>query len=161
MLQVLPAPNTCYLQLDYEELSVPSVNGKCAYDSISVLRSPEGPAGRVCGHKTGYATLTRVKAGEEVGVSAIMQSSPYKWKIRLTMIGCDSVPADAPRISDCGMAGNIVNNINNINRPRSLNNNISVVKKKIKRRLRRTRSADHGICSIKGMEQVCDIREGR
>ena len=41
------------MQLDYEDLSVPSVNGKCAYDSISILRSPEGPAGRVCGHKVG------------------------------------------------------------------------------------------------------------
>ena len=44
------------MQLDYEDLSVPSVNGKCAYDSISILRSPEGPAGRVCGHKVGKET---------------------------------------------------------------------------------------------------------
>ena len=44
------------MQLDYEDLSVPSVNGKCAYDSISILRSPEGPAGRVCGHKVGWDT---------------------------------------------------------------------------------------------------------
>ena len=82
----MPAPDVCYIQFDYEDLSVPSVNGKCAYDSISILRSPEGPSGRVCGHKSGYATLTRAVPGEEIGVSAIMQSSPYKWRIRISMI---------------------------------------------------------------------------
>ena len=43
-----------------------SVNGKCAYDSISLLRSREGPSGRVCGEKNGYATLYKIKGGEEV-----------------------------------------------------------------------------------------------
>ena len=97
----------CYIQLDYEEFKVSSVNGKCAYDSVSILRSPEGPAGRLCGDKTGYASLTRVQAGQEIGLSAIMQSGGYKWKIKITMIDCDSVPPDVPRISDCGIAGNL------------------------------------------------------
>ena len=137
------------------------MNGKCAYDSISILRSPEGPSGRVCGEKSGYATLTRVKAGEEIGVSAILQTSPYKWKIRLTMIGCEAVPSDAPRITDCGMTGNI--GADSITRPRSLHNNISVVKKKIKRRLRTrsTQSEKFDICSIRGLEGYCNARERR
>jgi hypothetical protein len=43
-----------------------NVNGKCAYDSITLLRSREGQAGRVCGEKEGYAALHKIKGGEEV-----------------------------------------------------------------------------------------------
>ena len=157
--QILPSPDTCYVQLDYEELSVPHVNGKCAYDSISILRSPEGPSGRVCGDKSGYATLTRVVPGQEIGLSAVMQSGAYSWNIRVTMVSCDSVPPDVPRITECGMTGDTLG----ITRPRSLNNNVTVVKKKIKRR-RKTRSTDYYLrdfCSLTGLEKYCDLRGKR
>ena len=163
--QILPAPNVCYIQLDYEELKVSSVNGKCAYDSISILRSPEGPAGRLCGDKTGYASLTRVQAGQEIGLSAIMQSGGYKWKIKITMIDCDSVPADVPRISDCGIAGNL----GGTSRPRRLGGSPggrklprNVVKKKIKTKIRKQRSVSQSaLCAMTGLEDFCDTRSFR
>ena len=159
--QILPAPNVCYIQLDYEEFQVSSVNGKCAYDSISILRSPEGPAGRLCGDKTGYASLTRVQAGQEIGLSAIMQSGGYKWKIKITMIDCDSVPADVPRISDCGIAGNL----GGTSRPRRLGGGEggrklprNVVKKKIKTKIRKQRSVSQSaLCAMTGLEDFCDV----
>ena len=140
---------------------MPSVNGKCAYDSISILRSPEGPSGRVCGDKTGYATLTRVTPDQEIGLSAVMQSGAYSWNIRITMVRCDSVPLDAPRITECGLTGNTVG----VSRPRSLNpdNNVTVIKKKIKRR-RKTRSTGYYLrdfCSLTGLEKYCDLRGKR
>ena len=51
----------------------------------------------MCGDKSGYATLSRVQPGQEIGLSAIMQSGPYSWNIRVTMISCASVPEDVPR----------------------------------------------------------------
>ena len=164
--QILPTPDTCYVQLDYEELSVPQVNGKCAYDSISILRSPEGPSGRVCGDKTGYATLTRVVPGEEIGLSAVMQSGAYMWNIRVTMVSCGSVPPDVPRITECGLTGNTAGV--GSSRPRSLgseNIGVTVVKKKIKRR-RKTRSTAtdyylRDFCSLTGLEKYCDLRGKR
>ena len=138
-----------------------SVNGKCAYDSISILRSPEGPAGRLCGDKTGYASLTRVQAGQEIGLSAIMQSGGYRWKIKITMIDCDSVPADVPRISDCGIAGSL----GATTRPRRLGAGLggrklprNVVKKKIKTKIRKQRSVSQSaLCAMTGLEDFCDI----
>ena len=155
---------------------MPQVNGKCAYDSISILRSPEGPSGRVCGDKTGYATLTRVVPGQEIGLSAVMQSGAYKWSIRVTMVSCGSVPPDVPRITECGMTGSTAGVGGS--RPRSLGTNesvgvrslgnnenigVTVVKKKIKRR-RKTRSADYYLrdfCSLTGLEKYCDLRGKR
>lgn len=133
-----------------------SVNGKCAYDSVSILRSPEGPAGRLCGDKTGYASLTRAQAGQEIGLSAIMQSGGYKWKIKITMIDCDSVPPDVPRISDCGIAGNL----GGTSRPRRLGGGQGgrKVKKKIKTRIRKQRSVSQSaLCAMTGLEDFCDI----
>ena len=140
---------------------MPHVNGKCAYDSISILRSPEGPSGRVCGDKTGYATLTRVEPGQEIGLSAVMQSGAYSWNIRVTMVSCGSVPPDVPRITECGLTGSTAG----VSRPRSLgsDNSVTRVKKKIKRR-RKTRSTDYYLrdfCSLTGLEKYCDLREKR
>ena len=150
----------CYLQLDYEEFHVSSVNGKCAYDSISLLRSPEGPAGRMCGDKSGYATLTRVEPGQEIGLSAIMQSGGYKWKIKMTMIDCDSVPEDVPRISDCGIS---LTESSLSSRPRRLGGNLPrKVKKKIKTKIRRTRSVSlSSLCAMTGLQQFCQSRSLR
>ena len=149
----------CYIQLDYEQFQVASVNGKCAYDSISLLRSPEGPAGRMCGDKTGYATLTRVDPGQEIGLSAVMQSGDYKWNIKITMIDCDSVPTDVPRISDCGIAGNLPSGSTISSRPRSLRGRLAgqkVVKKKIKTKIRKTRSVSHSsLCAMTGLSHFC------
>ena len=91
LLQIRPARDVCYLQLDFEEMEVASINGKCAYDMITLLRSPEGPSGRFCGYRNSFATLAKVNAFEEVGLSAVMQTANYRWKIRMTMIHCDNV----------------------------------------------------------------------
>ena len=136
-----------------------SVNGKCAYDSVSILRSPEGPAGRLCGDKSGYATLTRVEAGQEIGLSAIMQSGNYKWKIKITMIDCDSVPTDVPRISDCGISGTLAGAGAPLSsRPRRLRGKLprNVVKKKIKTKIRRQRSVSQSsLCAMTGLQDFC------
>ena len=79
------------------------------------------------------------------------------------------MPDDVPRITDCGMTGNIVSGVSGATRPRSLGKrfpaNVSVVKKKIKRRLR-TRSVDQSqkysdFCSIEQLKPFCEVRNMR
>ena len=108
-------------------------------------------------------------------MSAVMQSAPYRWRVRVTMVGCAAVPADVPRITDCGMTGQAFTS--GATRPRSLVHNSlasssgrgglgTVVRKKIKRRLR-TRAAEHGdsggddFCFIPGIGNICDNRGKR
>ena len=117
-----------------------------------------------------------MRAGQELGVSAVMQSAPYRWRVRVTMVSCAAVPADVPRITDCGMTGQAFTS--GATRPRSLAHNSlassgglggsgsTVVRKKIKRRLR-TRAAEHGdsgaddFCFIPGIGNICDGRGKR
>ena len=99
-----------------------------------------------------------------------MQSAPYRWRVRVTMVSCAAVPADVPRITDCGMTGQAFTS--GATRPRSLAHNSlassggTVVRKKIKRRLR-TRAAEHGdsggddFCFIPGIGNICDGRGKR
>jgi len=144
LLRIAPPTSVCYVQLDYEVLDVPSVNGKCAYDSISLLRSAEGPAGRVCGHKAGYATLTRVDPGKELGVSALMQSGQYRWSIKISMVPCSEV-GELVREPQCGLAGGEV-------RHRSL------VRRKIKLRGgRRVKRESREVCEAAGYQEVCAL----
>ena len=107
-------------------------------------------------------------------MSAVMQSAPYRWRVRVTMVGCAAVPADVPRITDCGMTGQAFTS--GATRPRSLAHNSlassglgglgTVVRKKIKRRLR-TRAAEDGdsggddFCFIPGIGNICDGRGKR
>ena len=108
-----------------------------------------------------------------------MQSAPYRWRVRVTMVSCAAVPADVPRITDCGMTGQAFTS--GATRPRSLAHNSlassglasssgrglgTVVRKKIKRRLR-TRAAEDGdsggddFCFIPGIGNICDGRGKR
>ena len=108
-----------------------------------------------------------------------MQSAPYRWRVRVTMVSCAAVPADVPRITDCGMTGQAFTS--GATRPRSLAHNSlasssgrgglassggTVVRKKIKRRLR-TRAAELGdtggddFCFIPGIGNICDGRGKR
>ena len=154
LLKIKPGPDMCYVQLDYQELVISSVNGKCAYDSISILRSPEGPSGRICGDKSGYATLTRVEPGQEIGISALIQSGDYKWNIRITMIRCGEVPDDVPRDPQCGIAGDISSSAARV---RALDGRAkgSIVKKK--RRIRTGRSIDKDVCTMPGFREACGL----
>ena len=77
----------------------------------------------------------------------------------------DSVPADVPRISDCGIAGNLVGT----SRPRRLGDSQggrklprNVVKKKIKTKIRKQRSVSQSaLCTMTGLEDFCDSRSFR
>ena len=104
-------------------------------------------------------------------MSAVMQSAPYRWRVRVTMVSCAAVPADVPRITDCGMTGQAFTS--GATRPRSLAHNSlassgglggTVVRKKIKRRLR-TRAAEQSaaddFCFIPGIGNICDGRGKR
>jgi hypothetical protein len=157
LLKIMPSSGVCYIQLDYEELVISSVNGKCAYDSISILRSPEGPSGRMCGDKSGYGTLTRVEPGKEIGISALIQTGNYKWNIRITMIRCDSVPEDVPRDPECGIAGDI----SSTSRVRALDRSGrgSIVKKK-RKILRTGRSINKDVCLMPHYREVCSFSRG-
>ena len=155
LLKIKPSSGICYVQLDYEELVISSVNGKCAYDSISILRSPEGPSGRICGDKSGYGTLTRVEPGKEIGLSALIQTGSYKWNIRITMISCDSVPDDVPREPECGIAGDIGSSSSRV-RALGRSGRGSIVKKKIKK-LRNGRSINEDVCSMPRYREVCTL----
>ena len=155
LLKIKPSSNTCYIQLDYEELVISSVNGKCAYDSISILRSPEGPSGRICGNKSGYGSLTRVEAGKEIGISALIQNSNYKWNIKISMISCDSVPKDVSRDPDCGIAGDLNSSSSRV-RALNLKGSGQIVKRK-RKVLRASRSAKKDVCSHPSYQVACNL----
>ena len=55
--------------------------------------SPDGPGGRVCGQKNGYATLTRVIPDnrKNLRLSVMVQGPSYKWLIKISQIGCNEV----------------------------------------------------------------------
>ena len=80
----------------------------------------------------------------------------------MTMIECDSVPGDVPRVSDCGIslagAGTPLSS-----RPRRLGERLPrKVKKKIKTKIRRTRSVSlSSLCAMTGLEQFCQSRSSR
>ena len=67
--------------------------GKCAYDSMGILNSPDGPGGRLCGDKSGYSTLTSVRrmGDTELGLSVVVQEPNYLWNVKITQISCDEV----------------------------------------------------------------------
>lgn len=155
LLKIKPSQGICYIQLDYEELVISSVNGKCAYDSISILRSPEGPSGRICGDKSGYGTLTRVEPGQEIGISALIQTGNYKWNIRITMIRCGSVPDDVPRDPECGIAGDINSSTSRV-RALDTPGRGTIVKKK-RRIIRTGRSVSKNVCLSPGYREVCRL----
>ena len=50
------------VRFDFEvfELNSDGSGGSCTYDSMAILDSPESPGGRICGTKSGYATIARV-----------------------------------------------------------------------------------------------------
>ena len=62
------------------------------------------------------------------------------------------------------MTGGTVGTVGTVTRPRSLgHNNVTVVKRKVKRR-RKTRSSDHhltDVCSLTGLKKYCDLRGER
>ena len=54
--------NVLQVRFDFEvfELNSDGSGGSCTYDSMAILDSPESPGGRICGTKSGYATIARV-----------------------------------------------------------------------------------------------------
>ena len=61
-----------------------------------MFNSIDGPGGRVCGHKSGYASLTRVKPGnqQDLRLSVVVQGPSYKWLVKISQISCSRVKHD-------------------------------------------------------------------
>ena len=61
-----------------------------------MFNSIDGPGGRVCGHKSGYASLTRVKPGnqQDLRLSVVVQGPSYKWLVKISQIACNRVKQD-------------------------------------------------------------------
>ena len=114
-----------------------------------LLRSPEGPAGRVCGDRAGYSTLTRVEAGQEVGLAAVLQSPGYRWSIRLTQLACQ--PVAVPRLPECGLVDSVAT-------ARLLHN--TRVRKKVKKKVGRVGRAAAPVCDSReplGLQDLCGL----
>ena len=58
-----------------------------------IFSSIDGPGGRICGHKSGYATLTRIKPGsqQDLRLSVVVQGPSYKWLVKISQISCNKV----------------------------------------------------------------------
>ena len=58
-----------------------------------IFISIDGPGGRVCGQKSGYASLTRVKPGnqQDLRLSVVVQGPSYKWLVKISQIPCNMV----------------------------------------------------------------------
>jgi len=77
--------------LDFDISSDPAT-GYCIYDTFNIMNSPDGPGGRICGSKNGYATVTRPpRPGKDLGLSVVVQGPAYKWNIKISQIRCDQV----------------------------------------------------------------------
>merc|ERR1712096_458773 len=72
---------------------------------MTLLDSTDGPGGRICGHKSGYASLTRIKPGRQrdLRLSVVVQGPSYKWLLKISQISCDKV-SDFPMPSSCGIS---------------------------------------------------------
>jgi hypothetical protein len=62
------------VRFDFEvfELNSDGSGGSCTYDSMAILDSPESPGGRICGTKSGYATIARVPRDKGGQISKVL-----------------------------------------------------------------------------------------
>ena len=64
------------------------------YDiSVKISYSIDGPGGRVCGNKNGYASLAKLKpeSQQRLRVSVVVQGPAYKWLVKISQISCHKV----------------------------------------------------------------------
>ena len=84
-------------QVTQMKIFIHAINMSISMSNVS--RSPDGPGGRVCGHRSGYSTVTSAKRRNELGqtsskpisLSIIAQNPNYKWNIKITQIACSEV----------------------------------------------------------------------
>ena len=94
LLRIKPKSDTCWIRFDFTDLQLGmDSQGSCAYDSMGILNSPDGPGGRLCGDKSGYSTLTSVRrqGDSEIALSVIVQEPDYRWNVKITQISCSEV----------------------------------------------------------------------
>ena len=69
---------------------------------MAILDSPDSPGGRICGTKSGFATVVRVPKDKDLKLSVITQGPTYRWNVKLTQIRCDQI-SELPSNDKCGL----------------------------------------------------------
>jgi hypothetical protein len=114
---------------------------------MSFFNRPDGSSGKICGMKTGYATITTAPKDKDLSLSVNVQGPSYRWNIKITQIRCDQVEQFTTG-DNCGQT-NIANRNNFQFKQQEFvdvdSNIISNVKKK-RRVVRKTRHCTKGKC---------------
>ena len=88
---------------------------------MGLLNSPDGPGGRICGTKSGYATVSSVPSNTDLILSVLVQGPSYRWNIKITQLPCEGL-AELSNYSKCGLSNPNGINTGNGGFQRLLNN---------------------------------------
>ena len=69
---------------------------------MGLLNSPDGPGGRICGTKSGYAIVSSVPSSSDLILSVLVQGPSYRWNIKITQLPCEGL-AELSNYSKCGL----------------------------------------------------------
>ena len=77
LLSIKPLKDTCWVRFDLETFELAG-STSCGFDSMTILNSPLGRSGGMCGHKSGFATLTKPPTNKDLNLAIRVQGPSYR-----------------------------------------------------------------------------------
>ena len=77
LLSIKPLKDTCWVRFDLETFELVG-STSCGFDSMTILNSPLGRSGTMCGHKSGFATITQPPTNKDLNLAIRVQGPSYR-----------------------------------------------------------------------------------